>query len=265
MNYPELDPVALNLGPVTIHWYGVTYIVGLGMCWWLATLRAKRRQSWSRETISDLLFYAAIGVVLGGRIGYVLFYGFASWIEDPVSLLRIWQGGMSFHGGMLGVFLALYFFSRKHKKSYFEVADFVAPLAPLGLGMGRIGNFINAELPGRVTDVPWALVYPGELVTRHPSSLYQFCLEGPVLFCWLWWFSARPRPRMAVSGMFMIGYGTLRLISEQFRQPDPHLNFIAFDWLTMGQLLSLPMVILGIYVVWFAYRANTGTAKTGFG
>jgi phosphatidylglycerol:prolipoprotein diacylglycerol transferase len=183
----------------------------------------------------------------------MLFYGWQDLIADPTNIFKVWQGGMSFHGGMLGVFVALYLFGRKTKRTFFEVSDFIAPFVPLGLGFGRLGNFINGELPGRVTEVPWAVIFPGDAIGRHPSSLYQFALEGPVLFTLLYVFSSRSRPKMAVSGLFLTGYGLARILTELFREPDAHMQFIAFGWLTMGQALSTPMLVCGVIFLWFAY------------
>ena len=260
-NYPEIDPVAVSLGSLKIHWYGITYLVGLALAWWLASVRARKTAQWSEEQVSDLIFYGAVGIILGGRIGYMIFYGWQGLLDDPISIFKVWQGGMSFHGGMLGVFVALYVFGRKTRSGFFAVSDFIAPLVPLGLGMGRLGNFINAELPGRVTEVPWALIYPGDSVGRHPSSLYQFALEGPLLFAILFTYSLKTRPRMAVSGLFLIGYAGIRITSEFFREPDAHLQFIAFGWVTMGQALSVPMLICGIALMWYAYTHNQSTTS----
>ncbi len=251
--YPDIDPVAISIGPVNIHWYGISYLAGLGLAWWLALRRSRKTGQWTDDQISDLIFFGAMGIVLGGRLGYMLFYGWQNLQHDPFSILKVWQGGMSFHGGMLGVFVALFLFGRRNNRTFFEISDFIAPFVPLGLGLGRLANFINTELPGRITDVPWALIYPGESVGRHPSSLYQFTLEGPLLFTVLYSYSIRTRPRMAVSGLFLIGYGFLRIFSELFRAPDPQLQFIAFGWLTMGQALSVPMLIFGIAFLWYAY------------
>jgi len=259
LNYPNIDPVALQLGPLAVHWYGLMYLVGFAAAWWLGNRRAKQPHSgWTSEMVSDLIFYGAVGVILGGRIGYKLFYDFSGFVADPVSLLKIWEGGMAFHGGLLGVIIALWLFARKYKKSFFQIADFTAPLVPIGLAAGRIGNFINGELWGRTTDGPWGMVFPGAgELPRHPSQLYQFALEGVALFLILWFYSRKPRPAMAVSGLFLIGYGSFRFIVEFARQPDEHIGFIAFHWLTMGQLLSLPMIIAGIILMVLAYRRAT--------
>ena len=260
IEFSEINPVAFELGPLKVHWYGLSYITGIGLGWiYLRKYVARYLGGWPRNSIDDLVFYCSLGAVLGGRVGYVLFYDFPHFLLDPISIFEVWKGGMSFHGGMLGVLLAMYFFARKLGRGYFEVTDFIAPVIPLGLGSGRIGNFINSELPGRVTDVPWAVVYPNDVVGRHPSSLYQAMLEGPVLFLLLWWFASRrpARPTMAVSGMFCVGYGALRVLSECFREPDAHLSFVAFDFLTMGQLLSFPLVLFGVALLVLARREQT--------
>lgn len=254
-HYPQFDPVAISLGPVSIHWYALSYLVGISLAWWSLGIRNRRQKlGWSDEAISDAIFYGVLGVILGGRIGYMLFYGYASLAENPLVIFQLWKGGMSFHGGMIGVSIALFVYGRKYRRTFFEVTDFIAPCIPLGLGCGRIGNFINGELPGRITDVPWAAIYPGEVLGRHPSSLYQATLEGPVLFAILWIFASRSRPTMAISGLFLISYGALRVVSEFFRQPDDHMGFVAFDWLTQGQLLSLPMILFGMTFLFISYR-----------
>jgi len=256
--YPKIDPVALDLDIIQIHWYGLMYLTAFALAWWLGKKRASRPKSgWTSEQVSDLIFYGALGVVLGGRFGYVLFYNFSSFIDDPVMLFRVWEGGMSYHGGLIGVLTAMYLFGRRYKKSYFETIDFVAPLVPLGYFAGRVGNFINGELWGRVTDVPWAMVFPHVGPEgRHPSMIYQGVLEGLVLFAILWIYSSKPRPLMAVSGLYLVGTGIFRFLNEFFRQPDAHLGFVAFDWLTMGQILSVPLVLIGAGLLFYAYRAK---------
>ncbi len=265
--YPEIDPVAFSLGPLKVHWYGLTYLAGLAFAWWLAVRRTRR--PWSpvqREQVDDIIFYGALGVVLGGRFGYALFYGGERLAEDPSWLLRVWQGGMSFHGGFLGVLLAMYLYARRHKIVFGDLMDFVAPLVPVGLGLGRLGNFIGQELWGRASDVPWAMVFPRDplQLARHPSQLYQFALEGIVLLVIMLWFSARPRPTWSIAGVFALGYGCLRFFAEFFREPDQHLGFQALGWVTRGQVLSLPMIALGIYLIVSAYRREAvhATAKS---
>ncbi len=257
LKHPQFDPVAISVGPLKVHWYGLTYLAGFALGWWLGRVRA--RKQWTpvnEQQVGDLLFYIALGVILGGRFGYVVFYNFDQFIDNPLWLLRVWEGGMSFHGGLIGVMLAMWWFGRRLGCGFFRIADFVAPLVPVGLGFGRIGNFINGELWGRPTDMPWGMVFPQapDELARHPSQLYQFALEGVALFVALWLYSSRPRPTMAVSGLFLILYGIFRIINEFFRQPDPQLGYLAFNWLTMGQLLSLPMVIAGALLMVFAYR-----------
>lgn len=256
LSYPTIDPVALQLGPLQIHWYGLMYLIGFFAAWWLGSRRARQAHSgWNDDQVSDLIFYGAMGVILGGRVGYMLFYNTAELLTDPLSLLRLWEGGMSFHGGLLGVITALWLFARKHRKTFFQVADFTAPLVPIGLGAGRLGNFINGELWGQVSTVPWAMVFPGAgELPRHPSQLYQATLEGLALFLILWFYSSKPRPTMAVSGLFLLCYGIFRSLVELVRVPDQHLGYLAFDWLTMGQLLSLPMILGGAAFILIAYQ-----------
>lgn len=268
LTYPQIDPVALAIGPLKIHWYGLAYLAGLGFAWWLATKRTQRSDSpLQREQVDDLIFYAAMGVVLGGRIGYVLFYGGSRLAEDPSWLLRVWEGGMSFHGGLLGVMVATAIFARRQGIAVGSMLDFVAPLAPLGLALGRLGNFIGQELWGRPTDVPWAMVFPRDplQLARHPSQLYQFALEGMLLFFIVLWFSRRPRPRWAAAGVFALGYGVLRFAAEFFREPDAHLGIQAFGWMTRGQMLCVPMLLAGVVMLWVAYRGGRRTPATATG
>ena len=255
--YPQIDPVALAIGPLKIHWYGLMYLVGIGGAWLLASRRLERFDAtWTKDKLSDLVFWVAMGVILGGRLGYVFFYDFAAYIAEPAKILRVWEGGMSFHGGLIGVMLATWWFGKRNGKSFFELMDFIATLVPIGLGAGRIGNFINAELWGKAADVPWAMVFPTdpEQLARHPSQLYQFALEGVALFTILWFYSRKPRPTMAVSGMFAACYGVFRFIVEFVRVPDAQLGYLAWDWLTMGQVLCLPMILGGIGLIAYAYK-----------
>ena len=259
LSYPDIDPVAVHLGPVKIHWYGLMYLVGFAATWWLGSRRARQQDNWTEQQVGDLVFYGAMGVILGGRLGYVLFYDLDSYLAHPLDILKVWHGGMSFHGGLLGVTVAMWLFARNTGKRLFDVTDFLAPLVPIGLGAGRLGNFINGELWGRVTDVPWAMVFPDPRaggLPRHPSQLYEACLEGLVLFTILWIYSRKSRPFMAISAMFLIFYGLFRFVIEFFRMPDSQLGFIAFHWLTMGQLLSLPMLVLGVVMLVWAFYNN---------
>jgi len=255
--YPQFNPVALQIGPVAIHWYGITYLVAFVLFIWLGAKRVKLAQfasrDWSRRDIEDLLFYGVLGVVLGGRIGYVLFYKPGYYAGHLLEVFAVWKGGMSFHGGMLGVIVAMLLFARSRNRQFFDVTDLIAPCVPTGLGAGRIGNFINGELPGRVADagLPWGMVYPNAgAQPRHPSSLYQFLLEGVVLFVVLWIYAKKPRGLGQVSGAFLIGYGVVRFVSEFFREPDDFLGLLALG-LSMGQWLCVPMIVAGIAIwVW---------------
>ncbi|MGB0732351.1 MAG: prolipoprotein diacylglyceryl transferase [Pontibacterium sp.] len=252
----DIDPVLLAVGPLKVHWYGMMYLVGFAAAWWLGCYRARKPNSgWTEDQVGDLIFWGALGVVLGGRMGYVVFYNFDRFISEPLWLFAVWEGGMAFHGGLIGVVVALYLWGKKHNKSLIVMGDFVAPLVPIGLGAGRIGNFVGGELWGRVTDVPWAVIFPhaGDGLARHPSQLYQFALEGVVLFTVLWLYSRKQRPPLAVSGLFLLLYGISRSLVELVREPDAHLGFVAFEWLTMGQLLSLPMIILGGMMMLWGY------------
>jgi phosphatidylglycerol:prolipoprotein diacylglycerol transferase len=256
LSYPNIDPVAISIGPLKIHWYGLMYVIGIGAAWWLTRRRAfKPGFPWTVAETEDLIFYAAMGLVLGGRIGYILFYNFGAFLKDPLILFRVWEGGMAFHGGLLGTFAAMWLFARRQRTRLFVVADFIAPYVPIGLFAGRIGNFINGELWGKPTDVPWAMVFPGAgTEPRHPSQLYEAFLEGIVLLIVLQWYRRRSPPTMAVSGMFLLLYGLFRFIVEFVRLPDAHLGYLAFGWLTMGQVLSLPMILAGATFLVLAYR-----------
>lgn len=255
--HPDFDPVALNLGPVQIHWYGLMYLIAFYGCWWLAIQRGKARH-WDlpAASVSDLLFFAALGVILGGRVGYTLFYNLPGFLADPIEIFRIWKGGMSFHGGLLGVVAGVWWFARSRRLAFFHVMDFVAIVVPFGLLMGRIGNFINSELWGAPSSLPWAMVFPNDpqSLPRHPSMLYEAFLEGVVMLAVLWWYSARPRPSMSVAGLFMLLYGVFRSLVELVRVPDAHIGYLAWDWLTMGQVLSLPMILGGAALILLGHR-----------
>ncbi len=260
LTYPDIDPVALSLGPLDIHWYGITYLVAFAGFWLFARIKAKQPHvNWNNEQIDDLLFYGALGVVIGGRLGYTLFYNLDYFLHDPLILFQIQRGGMSFHGGLLGVLFAMWLFARKNNKDFFTVTDFIAVMVPFGLAAGRIGNFINAELWGRPTDLPWAMIFPTDPLglPRHPSMLYEFLLEGVLMFIILWFYSRHPRPQKAVSGLFLICYSVFRILVEFVRQPDAQMGtggFIAANWLTMGMILSLPMFLFGVYLMLVAYK-----------
>ncbi len=272
-----IDPVAVQLGPISIHWYGITYLCAFAAAWWLGRGRVRAgRLGITQDQFGDLLFYAMLGVIFGGRLGYMLFYGWEKWIEDPLELVRVWEGGMSFHGGLLGVMIATGLWCRKNRIHFFDATDFVAPLVPIGIGFVRFGNFIGGELWGRLTSVPWAFVFPNSLeieprsvaelvqlhatgvlepFARHPSQLYEMGLEGLLLFVIVWGFSSRPRRRYAVSGLFALAYGVFRVAVEFVREPDEHLGFLAFDWLTMGMLLSVPLIVTGLVLLALSRRA----------
>jgi len=255
VNYPGFNPIAFELGPVKVHWYGIMYLLGFAGAWWLARRRAaKPGSSWKPDDVDDLIFFCMLGVILGGRIGYVLFYGLKFWAIDAWYPLKLWEGGMSFHGGLLGVVAAMTLFAWRRGRNAADVYDFTAPLPALGLFFGRIGNFINGELWGKVTTVPWGFKVNGEV--RHASQLYEAGLEGLLLFTVLWWYTSKPRPRLAPSGLFMLGYGLARSVVEFVRVPDEHIGYLAGGWFTEGQLLSLPMIIVGIAFLAWAYRAR---------
>lgn len=268
LQYPNINPVAFELGPLTVHWYGVTYLFAFLAGWWLAKYRARQPNSgWKEEEIGDIVFYIVLGVIFGGKIGSILFYQTDSLFENPLQTLNpinmFTSGGMSFHGGFLGVLVAFFWYAKVTGRTFFQVADFIAPAFPIGMGAGRIGNFINGELWGRPTDVPWGMVFPAvDQQARHPNQIYQFIGEGIVLFLIVWIFSRKPRPTMAVSGVFALTYGVYRFLIEFVREPDDHLGFIAMEWVTMGQLLSLPMIIAGVLALWFAYSRQVDTPST---
>lgn len=257
LKHPNFNPVAVDLGVIQIHWYGLMYLAGFVFGWWICRLHSRQgRITLNDEQIADLVFACAIGLVLGGRIGYTLFYGFDRFLENPLWALKIWQGGMSFHGGFIGVCLALVWFSRRQNVTLGALADLAALAVPMGLGFGRIGNFIGQELWGRATTVPWGMVFPHDPLglARHPSQLYQALLEGPLLFAIIFFFSRRPRPPWAAAGLFILCYGVFRFTVEFFREPDAHIGFDLFGWLSRGQLLSLPMVVAGLIMMIWAYR-----------
>ncbi len=275
--FPKFDPVIFSIGPVSLHWYGLMYLVGFVFAMWLAVRRANKPGSgWTKDEVENLLYAGFLGVFVGGRVGYVLFYNLPLFLDNPLYLFKVWDGGMSFHGGLIGVILVMFWFARRTRRTFFQVSDFIAPLIPFGLGAGRLGNFINGELWGRVTtDTPWAMLFPGSrtediaiaaadpsllpllnqygVLPRHPSQLYELVLEGIVLFIILNLFIRKPRPMGAVSGLFLIGYGVFRIIVEAFRQPDAQLGLFE-GAISMGQILSVPMVIAGIIMMIWAYR-----------
>ena len=262
MKYIVIDPVIADLGFVKVYWYGVMYLLAFLSAYLLARYRIKSESLWNIKHVDDLIFYGALGAVLGGRFGYLLFYNWSIFISNPLTFFNFQNGGMSFHGGFLGVLIAMMAFNKKHQFTFFQTTDFIAPLIPLGLGFGRIGNYINGELWGRVTESSWGVFAPdqsGFWEKRFPTQLYEAFLEGLVLFFILWIFSNRKRPLMAISSLFLIFYGTFRFIIEFVRAPDSHIGYLAFDWLTMGQLLSLPMVIVGIYFLFKSYRLEGKT------
>ncbi len=255
--HPQFDPIALQLGPVAIHWYGLMYLVAFAQLLLLGRWCITHRpwSGWTAKMLDDALFYGVLGVIVGGRLGYALFYKPGDYLTDPLAILKVWEGGMSFHGGFLGVLIAMALFARKYQLRWLAVTDFIAPLVPLGLAAGRLGNFINGELWGRATTVPWGMVFPqaGDGLARHPSQLYQLAGEGVLLFVLLWLFARKPRPVGAISGVFLIGYGSLRFVAEFTREPDAFLGLLGLG-LSMGQWLSLPMIVAGIIMLRWAQR-----------
>jgi phosphatidylglycerol:prolipoprotein diacylglycerol transferase len=257
MMHPNIDPVLFSVGPLAVRWYGLMYLVAFGAFWWLGTRRiAAGLAPITRAQLDDLMFAGILGVILGGRLGYVLFYKPAYYLAHPLEVFAVWQGGMSFHGGFLGVLAAMAFVAWRRRIDWWDLMDYIAPLVPIGLAAGRLGNFINGELWGRVTDGPWGMVFRGAGdAPRHPSQLYQMTLEGILLFALLWWFSSRRRPRAQVSALFLIGYGVARFIGEFAREPDAFLGLLALG-LSMGQWLSLPMIAAGIGIFWWSARRS---------
>jgi len=278
----QIDPIALKLGPLQVHWYGVMYLLAFATAWFLgrSRVRAGRLPGVDDNAYGDLMFYGMLGVVLGGRFGYILFYAFDDFVRNPLMLFKVWEGGMSFHGGLLGVLVAGWWWARRQRLHFFDVVDFVAPLVPPGLGFGRLGNYIGGELWGKPTEAGWGVVFPRalpqelaaldptalrarfdsgllDIYARHPSQLYQFALEGVVLFAIVWWYSRKPRPRYAVSGLFALLYGVFRFLVEFVRVPDAQLGYLAFGWLTMGQALSLPLIAIGLLLLGLSRRAPT--------
>jgi phosphatidylglycerol---prolipoprotein diacylglyceryl transferase len=268
--HPQFDPVAVSLGPIAIHWYGLTYLLAFGLFMLCAHLRLKHEPfrsiqgpgAWSRKDIEDMLFAGVLGVVLGGRLGYCLFYKPEFYLANPLQILYVWQGGMSFHGGLIGVILSQVWFARTREKPFWQLMDFIAPCVPLGLAAGRLGNFINGELWGRPADpsLPWAMVFPqsGSNIPRHPSQIYQLLLEGVLLFVILWLYARKPRKEAQVAAVFLTGYGAMRFIAEYFREPDAHLGILALK-MSMGQWLSIPMILAGVLLwVWAETRETKG-------
>ncbi len=258
--YPHFDPIAFHLGPLAVHWYGLMYLFGLILAWMLARYRMHTQAWWpikKTETLSDLVFYAAMGVILGGRIGYMLFYDLLPFLHQPWIIFAVWNGGMSFHGGLIGVAFSLFLFAKKEKIPYFLLMDNIAPLVPIGLALGRLGNFINGELWGRVTNSPIGMIFPtGGPLPRYPSQLFELALEGIVLFIILWTASLKQRRPGLISALFLLGYASARFFVEFFREPDPQLGYLAFGWLTMGQVLCLPMFAFGVFLLLRAAREN---------
>ncbi len=264
--HPQIDPVAISIGPLSVHWYGLMYLLGFILFVLLGRYRIKQNPQsvFTSAMLDDALFYGMLGVIIGGRVGHILFYQFGYYLEHPLQIFAIWQGGMSFHGGFLGVFIAMILLARKYRISWLTVTDFITPLIPPGLGAGRIGNFINAELWGRPTDVPWGMVFPYvDGLARHPSQLYQAALEGVVLFTFIWMYSAKPRATGAVTGMFMIAYGVLRSFAEFYREPEDGFMGVLTLGITMGQWLSIPMILAGIAVLmWSGRQTNKSRHHT---
>jgi phosphatidylglycerol---prolipoprotein diacylglyceryl transferase len=264
LQYPNFDPIAISIGPVAIHWYGLMYLIGFASAWLLGRWRVQRGLTRvTRADFEDMLFICMVAAVVGGRLGYAFFYQPGYYLTHPVEILYVWQGGMAFHGGLIGVLLALWVFGNRRHYSFFELGDLLAPLVPLGLAAGRLGNFINGELWGRPTDVPWGMIFPAahDGLVRHPSQLYQFALEGILLFAIVWWFARKPRPTGEISAVFLMGYGILRFLAEFGREPDEFLGLL-FANLSMGQWLCIPMIIGGGFLYRLAARGKLGRSPT---
>ncbi len=270
IEYPSIDPIALRVGMLELRWYGIMYLLAFATAWVLGRYRVKQStikphpkyKPWTFAGFDDLITMCMLGVILGGRLGFVLFYDFATYLRNPLEILSIWNGGMSFHGGLLGVLVAIWIYAKRNQRQFFEVTDFVAPLVAPGIFFGRMGNFINGELWGNVTNVPWGMIFPhaGPL-PRHPSQLYEAALEGIVLFTLVWIYSLNPRYVGRVSGFFALGYGVARFLVEFVRTPDAHLGYLAFEWLTMGQILSLPLMAIGLWLIFRKEEIVTKKAK----
>lgn len=255
--FPPIDPVAIRLGPIEVHWYGLAYLVGIALAWWLLRRQAARTQAWTAQQVADLIFYGALGVVLGGRLGYALFYNAAAYVDDPLAVFAVWRGGMSFHGGAIGLVVALAWFARRNGRTFFEVSDFLLPAVPPGLGLGRLANFVNQELWGAPTDLPWGVLFTTPAaggVPRHPSQLYEALLEGLLLFVILTWLARNTTRRGVVTGACLMLYAVFRAAVELVREPDAHIGYLAGGWLTMGQLLSAPMFLAGAAILILAGR-----------
>ncbi len=259
LQYPNIDPIALQIGPIAVHWYGLMYLIGFALVWLLGRWRINQgKTDLTLRDLEDIIFYSVLGVVIGGRLGYVFFYKPDEYLAHPIEILYLWLGGMSFHGGLIGVLVVLFLFARKRQKTFLEIGDFIAPLIPLGLAAGRMGNFINGELWGRPTTLPWGMVFPqtGDGIPRHPSQLYEMGLEGFALFALLWWFARKPRPIGQISAVFLMGYGTFRFLVEFTRAPDYFLGLLA-GGLSMGQLLSLPMIAIGAVIFYWSAKKSS--------
>lgn len=257
MILPNIDPIIFQLGPLAIRWYGLTWLLAVVFIYLISKIRMKNIASWNEEKLQELIFYGLLGAIVGGRAGYMIFYNLYELIQNPLSIFFIWEGGLSFHGGLLGVLLFIYIFSKsKWQMSFFESTDFIAPAVPIGLGSVRIGNFLNSELLGRPTDLPWGVIFPSDPLglTRHPSQLYQAFSEGIILLTFLLWFSKKEKPLKSISSFFLIGYGILRFITEFFREPDAHIGFDFLEFLTRGQILCIPMVLIGIMILFTSHK-----------